>query len=88
LTKIDSTNAFGLHGLSVGSAWIGMVMVPPVTGAPVAADVAADGPGWAVLAHADATKSVTNASAKTRGITARGMANPSTTYESDALDLA
>jgi hypothetical protein len=41
-----------------------------------------------VLAHADATKSVTNASAKTRGITARGMANPSTTYESDALDLA
>src|SRR5438270_10007175 len=33
LMKRDSTKAFGLHGLSVGSAPIGIVTVPPATGA-------------------------------------------------------
>src|SRR5437879_11401202 len=33
LMKSDSTNAFGLHGFSVGSAPIGIVTVPPETGA-------------------------------------------------------
>ena len=32
LMKSDSTKAFGLHGLSVGSAPIGIVTVPPATG--------------------------------------------------------
>src|SRR3982750_4096757 len=34
--KSDATNALGLHGLSVGSAPIGIVTVPPETGAPCA----------------------------------------------------
>src|ERR1700716_766924 len=36
LMNSDSTNAFGLHGLSVGSAPIGIVTVPPPTGPPCA----------------------------------------------------
>src|SRR2546430_6434106 len=44
LMNSDSTNAFGLQGLSVGSAPIGIVTVPPATGAP-AAEPAADAPG-------------------------------------------
>src|ERR671937_1455143 len=37
LMNSDSTNAFGLHGFSVGSAPIGIVTVPPLAGAPLAA---------------------------------------------------
>src|ERR1700716_1388939 len=56
LMKSDSTNAFGLHGLSVGSAPIGMVTVPPATG--LESDDAAGGPlGWAAPVHAE-TRSV------------------------------
>src|SRR5437763_1534286 len=39
LMKSDSTNAFGLHGFSVGSAPIGIVTVPPEAGAPCVAAV-------------------------------------------------
>src|SRR6185503_16908570 len=44
LMKSDSTNAFGLHGFSVGSAPIGIVTVPPETG-----DAAADCEGVLVV---------------------------------------
>src|SRR5258708_24429852 len=40
LTKIDSTNALGCHGFIVGSAPMGMLMVPPGCGCP-GADAAA-----------------------------------------------
>src|SRR5438105_14135440 len=39
LMTSDSTNAFGLHGFSVGSAPIGIVTVPPEAGAPCVAAV-------------------------------------------------
>src|SRR5438477_8962604 len=43
LTNSDSTNAFGCHGLSVGSAPIGTVTVPPGVPAAAGALVAAAG---------------------------------------------
>src|SRR5207245_4478933 len=64
LMKSDSTNAFGLQGLSVGSAPIGMVTVPPETGPPL---VAADGAAGAGAAHADAANApASNIDAKRR----------------------
>src|SRR5213593_151061 len=63
LMKSDSTNAFGLHGLRVGSAPIGIVTVPPATGDPGAA---VDAPGCgAAPEHADTTSAVASASAET-----------------------
>src|SRR3989441_4172037 len=64
LMKSDSTNAFGLHGLSVGSAPIGIVTVPPATGPPCA-DGAVDAPGWLAPVHADRTSAPTRTSAET-----------------------
>src|SRR5712691_3928356 len=65
LINNDSTKAFGLHGLSVGSATIGMVTVPPATGAPCPAG--ADAPaGRFALVHADIARAVTKASAAER----------------------
>src|SRR3989442_13914603 len=64
LMKSDSTNAFGLHGLSVGSAPIGRVTVPPATGWPCA-DGAVDAPGWLAPVHADRTSAPTRTSAET-----------------------
>ena len=53
LMKRDSTKAFGLHGLSVGSAPIGIVTVPPATGAcPLDA---AEPAGWPALVHPHAS---------------------------------
>src|SRR2546430_596519 len=66
LMKSDSTKAFGLHGFSVGSAPIGIVTVPPATGAPCA-DPAGDALGWAAPVHAETRSTPTSASA--------GMAN-------------
>ena len=63
--KSDSTNAFGLHGLSVGSAPIGTVTVPPATG-PLCADGAVDAPGWLAPVHAERTSVATRTSAKRR----------------------
>src|SRR5437762_2596541 len=60
LMNRDSTNAFGLHGLSVGSAVIGMVTIPPDTGAPAAADGAVEAPGWPALVHAETASATTN----------------------------
>jgi hypothetical protein len=56
--KRDSTKAFGLHGFSVGSAPMGIVTVPPATGALAADDVAApDGAGPDVgLVHAETAR--------------------------------
>src|SRR5437879_9398344 len=65
LMKSDSTNAFGLHGFSVGSAPIGMVTVPPATG-PLCADGAVDAPGWLASVHAERTSVATRTSAKRR----------------------
>src|SRR3954452_25068379 len=66
----DSTNAFGLHGLSVGSATIGIVMVPPVTGVPApCADAVA--PGDVLPAHAVASMSAVSPSAATRRLRER-----------------
>src|SRR5712692_1188582 len=56
LMNSDSTNAFGLHGLSVGSAPIGMVTVPPATG-----DPGCEAPGWAAPEHADTTSALASA---------------------------
>src|SRR3954467_11404824 len=63
--KTDSTNAFGLHGLSVGSATIGIVMVPPATGVP-AVCAEADAPGAVVPAHAVPSMTAVRARAATR----------------------
>src|SRR6266550_4889191 len=65
LMKSDSTNAFGLHGFSVGSAPIGMVTVPPATG-PLCADGALELAGWLAPVHADRTSVVTRTSAEIR----------------------
>src|SRR5688572_24208963 len=61
LMKSDSTKAFGLQGLSVGSAPIGIVTVPPETG-PAAADGATDAPGGAALVQAVTAIAATNMS--------------------------
>src|SRR2546428_12472961 len=45
------TKAFGLHGLIVGSAPIGVVTRPPATGGPCAAG-APDAAGWPATEHA------------------------------------
>src|SRR2546430_14041942 len=45
LMNSDSTNALGLHGLSVWSAVIGMVTIPPDTGAAAAPAGAVEDPG-------------------------------------------
>src|SRR5688572_27689209 len=58
LMNSDSTKAFGLHGLSVGSAPIGIVTVPPDTG-PAAADGAGDELGDVVLVHPIASAATT-----------------------------
>src|SRR4030088_1958284 len=59
LMNSDSTNAFGLHGLSVGSAPIGIGAAPPATG-PACADGAGDAPGAVVvLVHADTARAAT-----------------------------
>src|SRR5687768_11427447 len=61
LMNNDSTKAFVLHGLSVGSAVIGIVTVPPETGA-AAADGAVDAPGCVGLAHAETASVATTMS--------------------------
>src|SRR5688572_16915046 len=58
LMKSDSTKAFGLQGLSVGSAPIGIVTVPPDTG-PACADGALDAPGAVLLVHPIASAETT-----------------------------
>src|SRR5437667_4871463 len=63
LMKSDSTNAFGLQGFSVGSAPIGIVTVPPDTGAPCAAAVPGAA-GWPELAHAETIKAATRPRAR------------------------
>src|SRR5688500_7503631 len=66
LMNSDSTKAFGLQGLSVGSAPIGIVTVPPETG-PAAADGAVDAPGpGAALVQADTAIAATNTSEAAR----------------------
>ena len=64
----DSTNAFGLHGFSVGSAPIGIVTVPPATG-PAAADGAVEAPGGVGLEHADTASAATTITAAVRNRT-------------------
>src|SRR6185503_11492430 len=66
LMKSDSTNALGLHGLRVGSAPIGMVTVPPTTGAADAAVEALGVPGVDGLAHADAASAPAKMTEMTR----------------------
>src|SRR5512132_149554 len=62
LMKSDSTKAFGLHGFSVGSAPIGIVTVPPATGAPCA-EGATEAPDGVAPVHAEARSNPTSASA-------------------------
>src|SRR2546430_3683901 len=61
LMKRDSTKALGLQGFSVGSAPIGIVTVPPATGAPDA-EGAVDAPGPAAPVHAETRSAPTRAS--------------------------
>src|ERR1700716_2319878 len=69
LMNRDSTKAFGLQGLSVGSAPIGIVTVPPATG-PACADGAVDAPGGVVvLVHADTASAATAIIEMARGKT-------------------
>src|SRR5688572_12223474 len=61
LMNSDSTKAFGLQGLRVGSAPMGIVTVPPDSG-PACADGAMDAPGCVGLVHADIASAATNMS--------------------------
>src|SRR5688500_2033857 len=58
LMKSDSMNALGLHGFNVGSAPIGIVTVPPATGAPPAVAV---GPPEGVAVHAETASAAASA---------------------------